>query len=170
MNNEQPVLGKGLLAADRLAHANINPATGLATDYLNHFNEVVMLLEMLPAMPECAEDVLDWSPVPYEAHFETSTFKDKELAVMAYRAAPQKLRTHLEARVAAINSAVESAQQQIREAPDVSIAASDICEMAIQLIRPLISQASGIIHGYTAPDPSQAEGEDAQAEIDAMFA
>ena len=39
-----------------LSAANINPRTGLATDYLNHFNEAVMLLEMVPDMPECAED------------------------------------------------------------------------------------------------------------------
>lgn len=42
--------------AERLRVANINPRTGLATDYLNHFNEAVMLLEMIPDMPECAED------------------------------------------------------------------------------------------------------------------
>jgi len=39
-----------------LRAANINPPTGLATDYLNHFSEAVMLLEMVPVMPECAED------------------------------------------------------------------------------------------------------------------
>lgn len=41
--------------AERLRVANINPRTGLATDYLNHFNEAVMLLEMVPDMPECAK-------------------------------------------------------------------------------------------------------------------
>ena len=46
-----------------LARANINPATGLATDYLNHFNEAIMLLEMLSAMPDCAEDFLVWEPM-----------------------------------------------------------------------------------------------------------
>ena len=30
----------------------INSQTLLATDYLNHFNEVVMLLEMIPDMPD----------------------------------------------------------------------------------------------------------------------
>ena len=47
-------------AAARLRAANINPRTGLATDYLNHFNEAIMLLEMIPDMPECAEDFLLW--------------------------------------------------------------------------------------------------------------
>ena len=35
----------------RLADANINPATGLATDYLNHFNEAIILLDMLSKPP-----------------------------------------------------------------------------------------------------------------------
>ena len=46
--------------AAQLRAANINPRTGLATDYLNHFNEAIMLLEMIPDMPECAEDFLLW--------------------------------------------------------------------------------------------------------------
>ncbi|MGB8137357.1 MAG: hypothetical protein WCF15_11320 [Pseudolabrys sp.] len=35
----------------RLSDANINPSTGLATDYLNRFNEAVMLLDMLATLP-----------------------------------------------------------------------------------------------------------------------
>jgi hypothetical protein len=33
------------LSPERLAKANISPVTGLATDYLNHFNEAIMLLD-----------------------------------------------------------------------------------------------------------------------------
>ncbi len=51
--------------AERLRAANINPRTGLATDYLNHFNEAIMLLEMVPDIPECAEDFLGWQPLSY---------------------------------------------------------------------------------------------------------
>ena len=49
----------------RLTDANINPATGLATDYLNHFNEAIMLLEMLSSCPECRADFLGWRPTSY---------------------------------------------------------------------------------------------------------
>src|ERR1700674_1283065 len=35
---------------------HINPATGLCSDYLNHFNEAIMVLEMLPAVPDCVDD------------------------------------------------------------------------------------------------------------------
>ena len=36
---------------DRLEGTNINQSKLLATDYLNHFNEVVLLIEMLPSAP-----------------------------------------------------------------------------------------------------------------------
>ena len=32
-----------------LVEANINPNTGLSTDYLNHFNEMVMMIEKMIA-------------------------------------------------------------------------------------------------------------------------
>ena len=40
----------------RVKDANINDQTLLATDYLNHFNEIVMILDMLPDMPELIDE------------------------------------------------------------------------------------------------------------------
>jgi hypothetical protein len=73
-----------------LRAANINPRTGLATDYLNHFNEAIMLLEMIPDMPECAEDFLTWQPLSYREHFMASNFKARDLAIEAYDAADRR--------------------------------------------------------------------------------
>src|SRR5499433_3080016 len=70
-----------------LRAANINPQTGLATDYLNHFNEAIMLLEMIPDIPECAEDFLVWSPLSYAEHFTASNFAARDLAISAYESA-----------------------------------------------------------------------------------
>src|ERR1041385_4356145 len=72
--------------AARLAAANINPKTGLATDYLNHFNEAIMLLDLLPETPECIVELIGWEPLSYAAHFAASHFKDKDLAIAAYEA------------------------------------------------------------------------------------
>src|SRR6201997_4826200 len=76
-----------------LRAANINPRTGLATDYLNHFNEAIMLLEMIPDMPECAEDFLGWRPLSYRDHFTASHFKARDLAIEAYDSADAGIRT-----------------------------------------------------------------------------
>src|SRR5712671_4481486 len=76
----------------KLRAANINPKTGLATDYLNHFNEAIMLLEMIPAMPECADDFLSWQPLTYAEHFVASNFKGRDLAISAYNATADDIR------------------------------------------------------------------------------
>src|SRR5260370_30160106 len=73
--------------AAELRAANINPRTGLATDYLNHLNEAIMLLEMIPDMPDCAEDFLSWRPLSYREHFAASNFTARELAIAAYDSA-----------------------------------------------------------------------------------
>src|SRR6202023_2434077 len=75
-----------------LRAANINPRTGLATDYLNHFNEAIMLLEMIPDIPECAEDFLAWTPLSYADHFTASNFKARDLAISAYDSADAGIR------------------------------------------------------------------------------
>src|SRR5579862_9140850 len=82
--------------AAQLAKANINPATGLATDYLNHFNEAIMLLDLVSTVPECLPDLMAWGPMSYQDHFAGSRFRDKELAVAAYNAADPVARANLE--------------------------------------------------------------------------
>src|SRR4030088_1137740 len=82
--------------AARLRAANINPRTWLATDYLNHFNEAIMLLEMIPDMPECAEDFLDWYPMSYAEHFTASNFRARDLAISAYNSADEHIRVEFD--------------------------------------------------------------------------
>src|SRR6202165_5806635 len=82
--------------AAELRAANINPRTGLAPDYLNHFNEAVMLLEMVPDMPECAEDFLGWHPLSYAEHFTASNFRARDLAIEAYNSADEHIRAEFD--------------------------------------------------------------------------
>ena len=79
---------------------NINPQTLLATDYLNHFNEVHMLLGMIAEMPDCIEDVLGWEAISYQQHFEMSVFQYKELAIEAYDHSPLQYKNAFEECVA----------------------------------------------------------------------
>src|SRR5579871_1239339 len=104
--------------AEQLRAANINPRTGLATDYLNHFNEAVMLLEMIPDMPECAEDFLSWRPLSYAEHFTASNFKARDLAIEAYNAADARIRTQFDGLTSAMTSiltAVGDAMRQVSQ-------------------------------------------------------
>ena len=98
---------------DALRAANINPVTLLATDYLNHFNEVLMLIEMLPSMPECAEDVFSWRPMSYIDYFGQSTFKEKDLAIALYADVKPETRTGFESLIATIDEKVLGLIEQI---------------------------------------------------------
>lgn len=83
-----------------VAGKNINPQTLLATDYLNHFNEIHMLLDMIADMPDCLEDILEWQAISYQEHFEHSVFQDKDLAIEAYVHSPDKYKLPFEQCVA----------------------------------------------------------------------
>ncbi len=74
----------------RVRDTNISETTLLATDYLNHFNEVVMMLEMVPDMPEFLDELKEWQPKSYLQHFRDAAFSDAALAVEAYTFIPTK--------------------------------------------------------------------------------
>ena len=67
----------------RLSDANINPITGLASDYLNRSSEAVMLLDMLSNCPEFHADFLSREPMSYAEHFRQSHFKTTGFAIAA---------------------------------------------------------------------------------------
>src|SRR5436190_20489866 len=102
--------------AAQLRAANINPRTGLATDYLNHFNEAIMLLEMIPDMPECAEDFLLWCPLSYAEHFTASNFRARDLAIEAYEQAHPAIRGELDRLTANLTPILTAVGQARREA------------------------------------------------------
>src|ERR1700755_391792 len=102
--------------AAQLRLANINPRTGLATDYLNHFNEAIMLLEMVPDMPECAEDFLGWQPLSYCEHFTASNFRARDLAIEAYGSADAEIRAEFDNITSAMTSILTAVGSAMREA------------------------------------------------------
>lgn len=132
-----------------LAGTNINAQTYLATDYLNHFNEIVMFLEMIPDMPDMFEEAKLWAPKGYADHFRDSSFKDKELAVRAYDAAPPRYRRMFDQTVARMNDQLVAGLVRI----DAAIVAGNDTELAFlvqQVSRStqrLIDVCSSIIHG-----------------------
>src|SRR3954466_7065685 len=135
--------------AEQLRAANINPRTGLATDYLNHFNEAIMLLEMVPDMPECAEDFLTWTPLSYAEHFWASNFKARDLAIEAYELSEAKdAFDNITATMTSILTAVGTA---MREAKQDKTRAT-LAEQAAGWVKPLVALAGGIINGASEAD------------------
>src|SRR5262244_2958125 len=108
--------GQDEARAAQLKAANINPRTGLATDYLNHFNEAIMLLEMIPDLPDCAEDFLAWCPLSYCEHFMASNFKARDLAISAYDSADPDIRAEFEQMTETMTSILTAVGSAMREA------------------------------------------------------
>ncbi len=134
-----------------LRAANINPRTGLATDYLNHFNEAIMLLEMIPDMPECAEDFLTWHPLSYREHFTASNFKARELAIEAYDAADPLTRAEFDNVTNTMTSILTAVGDAMRQAKQDKTRAR-LAEQATGWVKPLVAQAGGIINAATEAD------------------
>ena len=137
--------------AAQLRAGNINPRTGLATDYLNHFNEAIMLLEMVPDMPECASDFLEWTPLSYAEHFTASNFKARDLAIEAYEQADPRIRAefdHLASTMTSILTAVGTAMREARQ----DKTRATLAEQATGWVKPLVALAGGVINGASETD------------------
>jgi hypothetical protein len=151
-----------MLHPDALRAANINPATGLATDYLNHFNEVAMMIGLLPDMPDMADAVLEWSPIDYAGHFRSTGFRDKDLAIAAYEAAPSGVRARFDAMRASIDGEIIDVQERLRAHPD---RVEDMAERSRMLCE-RIAELGGVINCAAAETPAS---NPAQADIDSLF-
>lgn len=163
---ERPAEGIGLPRTLRLLvrGKNIHEDTLLATDYLNHFNEIVMLLELIADMPECLDDALEWQPKRYEDHFSESSFQDKALAILAYENAPRRYREPFDQIVSQMDAIVVNSLKRIQEVTqdgDVEHLRHVVSGVTLKLQR-FVDVASAVIHGR--------EVTSGQDEIDSLLA
>ncbi len=147
----------------RVAGTNICDTSLLATDYLNHFNEVVMLIDMIPDMPECLDDVREWQPKSYAQHFADSGLPEADLAIAAYEHSPDAYRLPLENTIDSLNRLVDASLERITSAIDSGNqeALADTAGRASRNMQRLVDVASAIINGTTSTID--------QTEIDNMF-
>jgi hypothetical protein len=143
----------------------LNPATGLSTDYLNHFNEAVMLLEMLPAMPECIDDLLAWEPKSYSEHFAASSFSDRDTVIAAYEAADPAIRGSVDMLAEIMNTMLAATREAIAANADTPKAHA-LATRTVNGLKPLIARTSAAINGTA---PALAGMKDQQGAVDAMF-
>jgi hypothetical protein len=144
--------------------AQINPVTGLATDYLNHFNEAIMLLEMIRACPDCRDDLRVWTPMSYCEHFRQSRFAERERAIAAYEAADPATRDMLDAVTGTMTTLVQQARKAIDAEPNARVSA-DIAERAAAWLKLLATQAGAVINGHRT---AEADGTP-QSTVDRMI-
>jgi hypothetical protein len=127
----------------------VSPVTGLANDYLNVFNEVLLLLEFLPTMPEMTDEALAWQPRTYLEHFEQSTLPSAKLALGAYANVDPGLRKKFEAILSRLNQIVLDAQRTIAresDGPDYPDSIAESCEATAEAMRVGLAYANRLIN------------------------
>jgi hypothetical protein len=133
----------------RAKGTNVNDRTLLATDYLNHVNEIIMLLELVPDDPECLEDCRAWRPMSYTEHFKASSIADRDLAIAAYEFSPPEFRTTFDRLTAEMHRVIAAALASVMAAT----AQGDeqrvrrVVELAVGALKTMVDHAGSTIHG-----------------------
>jgi hypothetical protein len=153
------------LATSGRGGPNINPATGLSTDYLNHFTEAVMVLEMVGTVPECLDDLRAWQAKTYAEHFAASHFSNRDAIIAAYQNADPAVRAALDRTADVLNAMIWRARELVRQHIG-SAEVETIARRALDRARPLIDRAAALING-TALKAAGRQGP--QAAVDAIF-
>ncbi|MBX9739783.1 MAG: hypothetical protein K2X62_06920 [Beijerinckiaceae bacterium] len=137
--------------ADKL----VNPASGLANDYLNHFNEVVMIIEQLPTMPDLIEDLFAWRPISYDDYFALSSLPGRHAARDAYAKLDTQFRREFEDVVADLDRLATGSLAALRrhlksDARHDPVKLSEICNRAGRAIRAVLEKAAGLVNSGSA--------------------
>lgn len=133
----------------RAAGSNVNAVTLLATDYFNHFNEVIMLIGLVPDMPEILEEAKEWQHLSYVEHFQKSSIADCDLAIEAYAHVPPRFKQPFEQTIEQLNGAVDEALSTLDEvvAAGRDEELREAAEVFSQALQRLVDAASAIVHG-----------------------
>ena len=88
----------------------VNPTSGIANDFLNQYNEVLLLVENLPVLlPEMVDELLAWKAKSYEEYFNSSPLPGGHIAIKIYNTLDSQFRKKFEAQIAKANKIAEKA-------------------------------------------------------------
>jgi hypothetical protein len=140
------------------AAALVNPASGIANDYLNHFNEALLLIENLPALlPEMIDEMLAWRPVGYREYFTNSPLPGSVATLQIYDTLDDDFRSDFESMVLILNKIVTESIAVITAArkPDGTLEpeeVTDVCETLSAKLRRVLDRTADLVnHGYAPP-------------------
>jgi hypothetical protein len=140
------------------AAALVNPASGVANDYMNHFNEILLMIENLPALlPEMVDEMLAWKPVSYRAYFETSPLPGSAATLEIYDSLDEDFRRDFESMIELLDKIIMESISIIsaHRREDGTIEAEEIEETCARLsaqLRVVLDRTADLVnHGYAPP-------------------
>ena len=149
------------------ALALVNPKSGIANDYLNLFNEIIMLVENFPMMPELADDILAWKLVSYREYFANSSLPGRTIALDAYDRLPANVVAAFEQVTDEIASLGYRVAEQLRRLGPSGHAETVLAQMCTETSTAMLSglqRATHIVNFGT-----QAHLDDPQERIDSLI-
>ncbi len=148
---------------ERIVGTNIDPRSLLCTDYFNHFNEVIMLLNMLPDSPDLLDEIDKWGFKTYREHFEASGLGFAPLAIEAYEQAPSALRERFEKIAVEMSMLVVETRVRLRHTLENGEMDkfTDLALLQSMQMQGMVDDGGAIVHGYNSSMD--------QSAIDQMF-
>jgi hypothetical protein len=146
------------------ARIGVDAVTGLATDFLNQFNEVSMLLDMIVDDPSLIEDLEEWRARDYVAHFVASGFADRHLVLEAYELSPPLTRRRFDALCGELADVLAQGLAFLSNcrAAGADAAVPPVAQALGEEVRQHLGRLDTLIHaGRTRPT---------QSSVDSMFA
>jgi hypothetical protein len=141
---------------------------GLSNDYLNHYSEALMLIEMAACDPEVAADLANWQPVDYRTYFGASDLRRAADALAAYDALPDDSRLAFEKLVAAMDALASMAVFALQPPTDPATAPV-VVDATAPALRSLIARAGAFLNSGGQVLPPETEAEEAQLAIDRVL-
>lgn len=141
---------------EQMLAANVNPQTGLATDYLNIFNEYIMLAQLVKSGSMERDILLEWQPIDYCSHFKHSGFVGADIVENSYLSLPDKKKQ--EFIQATDNLIILICEHQSQDNPPAEML--NLMEHQRDIVASLITPPKDIEH---------IENVETQAQIDALF-
>lgn len=133
----------------KVAGTNIDTRSLLSTDYFNHFNTVIMMLGMLPDMPELLDEIDQWQYISYCQHFKESGLDFAPLAIEAYEHVPGKIRQKFERKTEEIANFVEMSRLGLRRLLETGEMDrfADLARRASRDMQAMIDDGGALVHG-----------------------
>jgi hypothetical protein len=140
----------------------------LSNDYLNHYNEPLMLIEMAGEDPVFIEDLASWQPMSYLSYFQASPLRRASAAINAYLNLTHEQRSAFEAITDMMDRLIMAAIASFRQDEGAQTALFT-SEMTIPTLKCLIGEANEFINTKGNFVSESIEIEAAQDAIDKLM-
>jgi hypothetical protein len=152
--------------ADETPHSAPEDKTGLSTDYLNHYSEILMLIEMASFDESIVAEIGAWQPIGYRDYFLKSPLRRAASAIEAYDQLAEEQRVAFEQIIEALDKLAQAAILALQP-PCHPRNVVLIGEVIGPAIRRQIDRAAAFLNSGHAASPDK---DDTQAMIDRLIA